>query len=70
MKIIIHNLQRDSNRSYEGDVTTIERELGAEFGWATEQAHGDLDHILYIIDHHPLYGVEVVDSSLHPFLKD
>jgi hypothetical protein len=69
MKIVIHNLQRETNRVYEGDVATLERELGAEFRWATEQAHGDLDHILYIIDHHPLFGVEVLDASPHPFLK-
>jgi len=70
MKIIIHNLLKDSNRTYEGDVATIERELGVEFAWAAEHAHGDLDTILYTIDHHPYYGVEVVDSALHPFLKD
>lgn len=69
MKIRIHNLQHGTDRVYEGDVTTIERELDAEFPWAVGQAHGDLDHILYIIDHHPLFGVEIIDSSLHPFLR-
>lgn len=70
MKIIIHNLSRDTNQSYEGDVSTIERDLEAEFPWAVEQAYGNLDTILYFIDHHPYYSVEVVDSALHPFLKD
>jgi hypothetical protein len=70
MKIIIHNLLNDTNETYEGDVATLEHDLEADFSWAVEQAYGDLDTILYFIDHHPYYSVEVVDSSLHPFLKD
>jgi hypothetical protein len=69
MRIIIHNILKDTNRAYEGDVATIERQLEAEFPWAVEHAHGDLDHVLYAIDHHPMYAVEVTDKSLHPFLK-
>ena len=69
MKIVIHNLLNDSNRTYEGDVATIERQLEVEYPWAVEHAHGDLDKILWTIDHHQFYGVEVADDSLHPFLK-
>jgi hypothetical protein len=69
MRIIIHNLLKDTNRAYEGDVATIERQLEAEFPWAVEHAHGDLDQVLYTIDHHSMYAVEVTDKSLHPFLK-
>jgi hypothetical protein len=69
MQITIHNILKDTNRSYSGDVATIERQLEMEFPWAVEHAHGDLDQVLYVIDHHPMYAVEVVDHSLHPFLK-
>jgi hypothetical protein len=70
MKIIIHNLLNETNQVFEGDVTTVERELENDFAWAVEGAEGDLDHILSIIDHHPYFGVEVADHSLHPFLKE
>ncbi len=69
MKIVIHNLMDGTERAYEGDVATIERDIDMDYPWAVYHVRGDLDHILYNIDHHPFFGVEIVDPSLHPFLK-
>lgn len=67
MKIVIHDLMKDSNKLYEGDVVSIERELERDFPEMTEHRQGHLDDILWHIDHHPFFAVEVVSSSLHPF---
>jgi hypothetical protein len=69
MKIVIHNLSNDTSQSYDGDVATIERDLEKDFGWALSGNEGDLDQILWVIDHHPYFGVEIADKSLHPFLQ-
>lgn len=70
MKVVIHNLLKDTNKVYEGDATTVERAIEEDYPWAVHHYYGDLDKILYTIDHHPFFGVEIEDSSLHPFLKD
>jgi hypothetical protein len=70
MKIVIHNLMTGAAQTFEGDVTTIERDLEKDYDWAITGNEGDLNNILYVIDHHPYYGVEIADSALHPFLKD
>ncbi len=70
MKIIIHNLLNGSNKTYEGDATTLERQLEIDFPWAVEGNEFDLNHILWIIDHQQFHAVEVVDKSPHPFLKE
>jgi hypothetical protein len=70
MKVVIHNLLKGTNKSYEGDTATLARQLGAEYPWAALYAEGDLDHILWTIDHHSFFGVEIVDKALHPFMRD
>lgn len=69
MKIVIHDYLRHDQHPYEGDAVSLERVLREDFPWACIGYEGDLDTILWMIDHHPYMAVEVQDPSPHPFLK-
>jgi hypothetical protein len=69
MKVIIHDLWKNTQMVYEGDPVTMERKLYEDFPWAVSGNEGDLEFILHTIDHSQHFGVEVVDPLPHPFLK-
>jgi hypothetical protein len=69
MKVTIHDLLHGSHQTFEGDAKTLERELEKEYPWAVEGNEGDLESILWTLDHQQFHGVEVVDPTPHPFLR-
>lgn len=69
MKIVIHDLLKRSQQTYEGDALTLERELRHDYPWAVLGHEGDIDTILYNLDHAQTISIEVADPTPHPFLK-
>lgn len=69
MKVIVHDMLLGSKHEFEGDSRTLEDALEQVYPWAVEGNEGDIEAILWTIDHHQFHGVEVVDPSPHPFLR-
>lgn len=69
MKIVVHDIMKNTQRVFEGDPITMERELEEAYPWAVHGNHGDLETTLWTLDHAQTFAVEVVDPLPHPFLK-
>lgn len=69
MRVIIHDLLKRTQHVYEGDPVSMERHMREDFPWAVHGNEGDLNQILWTIDHAQMLAVEVADPSPHPFLK-
>lgn len=71
MRVVIYDWLHSSHKVYEGDPTSVERQIVEDMPWHGEHfEEGDLESLLAYIDAQQMFSVDVEDDSAHPFLKE